>query len=66
MGETIKLDRIFNEIVEKIKAENKPCKYFYKSFIQKIRQIFRINDLLKYYCKNIARKLMFKLKVISF
>jgi hypothetical protein len=30
VGETIELDRIWNEIVEKNKAKNKPCKYFYK------------------------------------
>jgi hypothetical protein len=38
LGETLKLDRICNEIVEKIKAENKPCKYFYELFIQRIKQ----------------------------
>jgi len=30
MGETIKLDRICNEIVEKIKTETKPCTYICK------------------------------------
>ena len=34
VDETIKHDRICNEIVAKIKAENKPGKYFYKLFIQ--------------------------------
>ena len=38
MGETIELDRIWNVIVVKNKAENKPCKYFYKLFIQIIQQ----------------------------
>jgi hypothetical protein len=38
LDENIKLDRICNEIVDKIKAENKPCKYFYKLFIQRIQQ----------------------------
>jgi hypothetical protein len=38
VGETIQPDRIWNEIVWKIKAENKPCKYFYKLFIQIIQQ----------------------------
>lgn len=38
MGETIELDRIWNEIVGKNKAKNKPCKYFYKLFIQIIQQ----------------------------
>ena len=38
LGETLKLDRICNELVEKIKAENKPCKYFYEFFIQRIKQ----------------------------
>jgi peptide methionine sulfoxide reductase MsrA len=28
LGENIKPDRISNEIVEKIKAENEPCRYF--------------------------------------
>jgi hypothetical protein len=31
-NENIKHVRICNEIVEKIKAENKPCKYFYKFY----------------------------------
>jgi hypothetical protein len=34
--ENIKLNRICNEIVDKIKAENKPCKYFYKLFIRRV------------------------------
>ena len=41
VDETIKHDRICNEIhfvVAKIKAENKPGKYFYKLFIQWIQQ----------------------------
>ena len=38
LDENIKLDRICNEIVDKIKAENKPCKYFYKLFIQRVQQ----------------------------
>jgi hypothetical protein len=33
MGEAIKLDRICNNIDEKIKAENKQCKYFCKLVI---------------------------------
>jgi hypothetical protein len=36
--ENIKLDRICNEIVDKIKPENKPCKYFYKLFIRRVQQ----------------------------
>jgi hypothetical protein len=36
--ENIKLYRICNEIVDKIKAENKSCKYFYKLFIQRFQQ----------------------------
>ena len=39
LDENIKHARICNEIVEKIKAENKPCKYFYKLFIQRIQQV---------------------------
>ena len=38
MGEPIKLDRICNEIDDKIKAENKQCTYFCKLVIQRIRQ----------------------------
>jgi hypothetical protein len=38
VGETIELDRIWNEIVGKNKAKNKPCKYFYKLFIQITQQ----------------------------
>jgi hypothetical protein len=38
MGEPIKLDRICNEIDDKIKAENKLCTYFCKLVIQRIRQ----------------------------
>ena len=38
LDENIKLDKICNEIVDKIKAENKPCKYFYKLFIQRVQQ----------------------------
>ena len=38
LDENIKLDRICNEIVDKIKAENKPCKYFYKLFIRRVQQ----------------------------
>ena len=36
LDENIKLSRICNEIVDKIKAENKPCKYFYKFFIRRV------------------------------
>ena len=36
VGESIELDIIWNEKVGKIKAENEPCKYFYKLFIQMI------------------------------
>jgi hypothetical protein len=38
VGETIELDRIWSEIVGKNKAKNKPCKYFYKLFIQITKQ----------------------------
>jgi hypothetical protein len=38
VGETIEPDRIWNEIVGKNKAKNKPCKYFYKLCIQIIQQ----------------------------
>ena len=38
VGETIELGRIWNEIVGKNKAKNKPCEYFYKLFIQIIQQ----------------------------
>ena len=38
LDENIKLDRICNEIVDKVKAESKPCKYFYKLFIQRVEQ----------------------------
>jgi hypothetical protein len=38
LDENIKLARICNEIVDKIKAENKPCKYFYKLCIQRVQQ----------------------------
>ena len=38
LDENIKLDRICNEIVNKIKAENKPCQYVLKLFIQRVQQ----------------------------
>ena len=38
LDENIKLDRICNEIVDKIEAENKPCKYFYKLCIRSVQQ----------------------------
>ena len=38
LDENIKLDRICNEIVNKIKAEDKPCQYVLKLFIQRVQQ----------------------------
>ena len=52
MVETIKVDRICNEIDEKIKAENKHCTYLCKLFIQRIRQVSpKMQTQIRKFCR---------------
>jgi hypothetical protein len=57
LDENIKLDRICNNIVDKIKAENKPCKYFYKLFIQSSARTYKMSQKMGKRFRNVYRRL---------